>query len=60
MPVNLLLVDDHRIVLDGLRALLAGDARYEIKGEALNGKEAISILELLKVDVVLLDIDMPV
>jgi two-component system, NarL family, nitrate/nitrite response regulator NarL len=43
-----------------LRALLAGDARYEIKGEALNGKEALSILDLLKVDVVLLDIDMPV
>ncbi|MDZ4824611.1 MAG: response regulator transcription factor [Flavobacteriales bacterium] len=59
MSINLLLVDDHQIVIDGLKALLAGDARFTIKGTAQNGKEALEILRLLKVDVVLLDIDMP-
>lgn len=59
MPINLLLVDDHQIVIDGLRALLAGDGRFTIKGSAKNGKEALEVLRLLKVDVVLLDVDMP-
>ncbi len=60
MSVNILLVDDHAIVTDGLKALLAGESGYVIKGEAANGQEAMEMLRILKVDVILMDIDMPV
>ncbi len=59
MSLNLLLVDDHAIVTDGLRSLLSTDSRFDIKGEARNGKEALEMLSYLKVDLVLMDIDMP-
>jgi two-component system nitrate/nitrite response regulator NarL len=57
--VNLLLVDDHAIVTDGLQALLSDEPEFVIKGVAQNGAMAIDMLEVLKVDVVLMDIDMP-
>jgi DNA-binding NarL/FixJ family response regulator len=57
--VNLLLVDDHAIVTDGLQALLSDEPEFVIKGVAQNGTMAIDMLEVLKVDVVLMDIDMP-
>lgn len=57
--MNVLIVDDHAIVTDGLRALLSGVDRFNVKAEASNGQEALEILRHLKVDVVLLDIDMP-
>ncbi len=60
MPIRLLLTDDHQIVLDGLRAMLANESRLEIAAEARNGQEALAALEVLKIDLVLLDIDMPV
>lgn len=60
MPINLLLVDDHAIVTDGIKALLDGDESFVIKGEARNGHLAIEMLRILKIDLVLLDIDMPV
>lgn len=57
--MNLLLVDDHAIVTDGLQALLSDEPEFVIKGVAQNGAMAIDMLEVLKVDVVLMDIDMP-
>ena len=60
MPINLLLVDDHAIVTDGIKALLDGDENFVIKGEARNGQLALDMLRVLKIDLVLLDIDMPV
>lgn len=60
MPVNILLVDDHTIVTDGLKALLDGDSAYVVKGGAANGQIAIEMLRILKIDLVLMDIDMPV
>lgn len=60
MSVNILLVDDHTIVTDGLKALLDGDPAYVVKGEAANGQIAIDMLRILKIDLVLMDIDMPV
>lgn len=59
MPVNILLVDDHAIVTDGLKALLSDESEYIIKGVAADGHEALEILRILHVDVVLMDIDMP-
>jgi DNA-binding NarL/FixJ family response regulator len=59
VPATILLVDDHTIVSDGLKALLADEPAYEVKGVAVNGRMAIDMLRLLKVDIVLMDIDMP-
>jgi two-component system, NarL family, nitrate/nitrite response regulator NarL len=58
-PTNLLLVDDHTLVTDGLIALLGADNNFDIKGVAQSGIEAIEMLKALKIDVVLMDVDMP-
>jgi len=60
LSTQILLVDDHQIVIDGIRALLSPEKGIEIKGEAHHGQEAIDLLEVLKVDIVLMDLDMPV
>ncbi len=57
--MNLLLVDDHAIVTDGLLALLEGEPDFVVKGVAQNGRMAIEMLQVLKVDIVVMDIDMP-
>ena len=59
-PIKVILVDDHEIIRDGIRALLKGAIGIEIAGEAENGQEAIDILEQEEVDLVLMDISMPV
>ena len=57
--IRILLVDDHDILRDGLRALLdiAGD--IEVVGEARNGREAVSEALRLRPDVILMDIALP-
>jgi DNA-binding NarL/FixJ family response regulator len=60
VSTQILLVDDHSIVTDGIKALLQGEADLSIKGEAHNGQMALEMLRILKVDLVLMDIDMPV
>lgn len=57
--VNILLVDDHQIIVDGIRSLIDGHERFNVIGEAHNGQEALDFLELLSPRLVLLDIDMP-
>ena len=54
------LVDDHTIVRDGLRALLAHEPSIEVVGEAANGQELLGLLPTTPTDVVLLDANMPV
>lgn len=58
--IRLLIVDDHPIVRDGLRGVFAGDEEFEVVGEAGNGEEAVARFEQLDVDVVLMDLRMPV
>lgn len=57
-PVRILIVDDHHLVIEGLRAVLSTDSALEVVGEARSGREAIGYVELLKPDVVLMDIRM--
>ncbi|MBF9238596.1 response regulator transcription factor [Hymenobacter sp. BT683] len=57
---RILLADDHTILRDGIRALLSADADLDVVGEASNGAEVLSILETTPVDVVLMDVQMPV
>ncbi len=57
--IRVLIADDHAILRDGLRKLLAEEEDIEVVGEARDGHDAIKRAEELKPDVVLLDIAMP-
>jgi two-component system response regulator NreC len=59
-PIRILLVDDHRLILDGIQGLLKEMAGMECVGTCANGVEALAAVEHLAMDVVLMDIDMPV
>jgi DNA-binding NarL/FixJ family response regulator len=58
--IRVLLVDDHTILREGVRALLAGEPRIVVVGEAGNGSEALDKVEALHPDIVLMDMVMPV
>lgn len=60
MSIKVLIVDDHGIVRDGLRALLQGNPGMDVVGDASNGLEAIKNVRNLEPDVVLMDASMPV
>lgn len=53
-------MDDHPLVLDGLRSRLEADNEIYIVGEAMTGEEALEIASARECDVVLMDINMPV
>ncbi|MFC2015209.1 response regulator [Chloroflexota bacterium] len=57
--IKVLIVDDHQVLRDGLRLLFEKTTDIEVVGEASDGNEAISKIEELKPDVVLMDITMP-
>jgi CheY-like chemotaxis protein len=57
--IKVLLVDDHKIVRDGIISLLQGEENIQIVGQAENGLEAIDKIGELSPDLVLLDINMP-
>ena len=58
--IKVLIVDDHTVVRDGIRALLSLQKDISVVGEAMNGKEAVEKTLQLSPDVVLMDIVMPV
>jgi NarL family two-component system response regulator LiaR len=58
-PIQVLLVDDHAIVRDGIRSLLKTQPDIEVVGEANNGQDAVSMAESLQPDLVLMDLVMP-
>jgi len=58
-PVRILLVDDHAIVREGLRALLDDVNGMRIVGEATNGDEAVELAARLQPNLVLMDLKMP-
>lgn len=59
MPIKVLLVDDHKIVRQGVRAYLQTLADFEVCGEAASGAEAVTSVETLRPHVVLMDLEMP-
>jgi DNA-binding NarL/FixJ family response regulator len=59
-PVRLLLVDDQRLMREGLRTLLEMEPGIAVAGEASNGQEALETYSQLLPDVVLMDVRMPV
>jgi two-component system response regulator NreC len=58
--IRVLIADDHTLVRDGIRALLALVADIKVVGEAANGKEALEKTRELAPDVVLMDLAMPI
>jgi DNA-binding NarL/FixJ family response regulator len=59
MAVRIIIVDDHEIVREGLRALFLGQRDFEVVAEASNGDEAEAACRKYRPDVALLDLRMP-
>jgi DNA-binding NarL/FixJ family response regulator len=57
--IRVLIADDHPVVRDGLRGMLASEADFEVVGEATSGAEAVALTERERPDVVLMDLQMP-
>jgi DNA-binding NarL/FixJ family response regulator len=58
-PVNILLVDDHQMFIDGIKALLRNEKHFKIIDEALSGKTALEKIKSNEVDILITDISMP-
>lgn len=56
---NIMIVDDHALFRNGLKLLLNSFENFKVIAEASNGKEFLDVLEVVPVDIVLLDIEMP-
>ena len=56
--IRIVIADDHQLIIDGIKSMLEKEA-VDVVGEARDGKELLEKIELLKPDIVLLDINMP-
>ena len=59
MAITTLIVDDHQLVLDGIKLMLEGHEDIKVVAEAHNGQEAIEYADSNDVDVILMDLNMP-
>jgi two-component system, NarL family, response regulator DegU len=57
--IKVLIVDDHRVVREGLSAILKSKENLDVVGEAQDGQEAVEHVRTLEPDVVLMDVSMP-
>ena len=57
--IRILLADDHPVVRDGLRGMLASEDGFQVVGEAASGAEAVAVCDRERPDVVLMDLQMP-
>jgi DNA-binding NarL/FixJ family response regulator len=57
--IRVVVVDDHPVVRDGLRGMLASAGDIEVVGEAADGAEAVAVVRAARPDVVLMDLRMP-
>lgn len=58
--INIIIVDDHKIVRHGIKSLISDEIDFKIIGEASNGKEAVELVKNMSPDIVIMDINMPV
>lgn len=58
-PIRLVIVDDHVLFRRGLIGLLSDMPEFEVEGDAGNGKDALTLMEKLHPDIILLDVNMP-
>ena len=59
MTLKILIVDDHQVLIDGIKALLQPEQNLQVGFEASSGTEALKIIENNDIDLVLLDINIP-
>lgn len=59
MTIRIIIVDDHKMIRDGLKALVSNHKGIEVIGEAPDGQNAVQIARKLAPDVVVIDIGMP-
>jgi two-component system, NarL family, response regulator DevR len=57
--IRLLIVDDHEMVREGLKAMLVSEPDFSIVGDAANAEQALELIERLRPDIALLDIRLP-
>lgn len=60
MNYRILIVDDHLVVREGLKLMIETNELFQVVGEAENGKIALEVVDSIKPDVILLDLNMPV
>jgi DNA-binding NarL/FixJ family response regulator len=60
MAIRTVIIDDHEILRDGIRALLNGQGEVEIVGEASDARQGLRVVTETQPDVVLLDVGLPV
>src|SRR5215207_9533524 len=58
-PARVLIADDHPLVREGMRTMLARESDLEVVGEAEDGGEALELCHQLRPDIVLMDVRMP-
>lgn len=59
MATKVLLVDDHKIMREGMSALLRKYSEFEVVGQASDGRQALEMTQQLKPDIVIMDVGMP-
>ncbi|MHC4551163.1 MAG: response regulator [Planctomycetota bacterium] len=59
MATRILLVDDHEIMREGMSALLRKNGNFEVVGQAADGRKALTMVEEMQPDIVIMDIGMP-
>ena len=59
-PTRVMLVDDHEIMRDGVREVLERSGEFEVVGQAGDGEAAVRVAQILKPDVIIMDVMMPV
>jgi len=59
MPIDVLLVDDHKIMRDGIKAILSRNEEFRIVGEAASGPDAVQFVKRTRTEMVVMDIGLP-
>src|SRR6266540_5971218 len=59
MKLKVVIADDHKLILEGIRRSLEGEEDFEIVGEANSGSQVLPLVSRLRPDLVLLDLRMP-
>ena len=58
--IKIVLVDNHKLFIDGITRLFEDYQKFSVIGSALNGEELMELLKKLAPDIILLDLEMPV
>ena len=58
--IKVLIADDHKVLIDGIKSILNSENEINVVADASNGQEVLDLLKEVEVDVILLDINMPI